>query len=162
MNEILIRISSVLYNNSSVLVNGKREKFNPNGRGSYELNVQADDSTEIQIVRRHELLSPMWLFWGLLFFIISCFGIFDVPYSKKSALSCKVKVSPSAGGVVQFTPNNKKDGTAVLVETSNCAVDVLENTLDDTIIKKRRKALRIIKLLLWLALIVAIILIVVL
>lgn len=162
MNEVLIRVSGALYNNADVLVNGKREKFNSNGRGSYELKVETDNNTEIQIVRNHELLSPLWLLWGLLFFVISCFGIFDVPYSKKSALKCKVNVTPSAGGVVQFTPNNKKDGTAVLVESSNCVADVLENTMDDTLIKKRRKTLRIIKLLLWLALIATIILVVVL
>lgn len=162
MSEVLIRISGNLYNSADVQVNGQREKFNKNGRGSYELNVTAEGNTEIVISRNHELLSPMWLLWGLLFFVISCFGIFDVPYSNTAALMCRVNVTPGAGGVVQFTPNMKKDGKGVLIESDNCVVEELENSLDNQIIKKRRKTLRIIKLLLWLALIATIVVVIIL
>lgn len=162
MSEFTVRISNTLYDTADIKINGKRQKFSKNGRGSYELKVEADGNAEIALTRNHELLSPMWLLWGLLFFFVSCFGIFDVPYRKTSALTCRVNVTPGAGGVVQFTPNLKKDGKGVLVESDNCVVEELENSLDDKIIKKRRKTLRIIKLLLWLALIAAVIVVIVL
>lgn len=162
MSAVLIRVSSALYNGSEVLVNGQREDFKKNGRGSYELQVPSDVNTEIQIKRKHELLSPLWLVWGLFFFVISCFGIFDVRYSKTPALTCKVNILPGSGGTVYFAPRTIKDGKGVLIDSGDCVVDELENTSDYAIIKKRLKALRIIKALLWVALIVAIVLIVVL
>lgn len=164
MKELLIRISSALYNYSEVTVNGQKQKFVNNRRGSYELNVSADEEVEIQITRRSELVSPLWLFWGLFFFIVSCFGIFDVPYSKRGALSCKVKaaVTGAGSGEIQFNPGVKKDGKAVVIISKECSVEELDNTSNDTLVKKRLKTLRIIKLLLWLALIVTVIVVVVL
>lgn len=156
MSELLIRASSALYDSADVLVNGKKENFSSNGRGSYELNIQADEQTEIQIVRRHELFSPAWLLWGLFFFIISCFGIFDVRYSKVAPLNCRFNVVCQGKGTIQFTPNIQKDGVGVLITNDNCTVDTLENSADTALLKKRIKILRIIKLVLWLALIATI------
>lgn len=161
MNGLLVRVSSALYHNAEVTVNGQKEKFENNKRGSYELNISADNNVEIQIERRHELLSPAWLLWGLLFFIISCFGIFDVPYAKRGAMSCKVNVIPNGNGVVQFTPNIQKNGKAVIVANENCTVEEVENSSNDAVVKKRRKILSIIKLLLWLALIATIVFVVI-
>lgn len=162
MSEVLVRVSSALYNDSEVTINGRREKFTANGRGSYELSFQTDETTEIKITRRHELASPMWLLWSLFFFVISLFGIFDVPYSKKSAICCTVNVSPNGGGLVQITPNIKRDGGAVFVQSDNCGVELTDNSPDDKTIKKRLKTLRIIKALAWVALIVVVVLVVVL
>ena len=160
MNGLLIRVSSALYNSADVLVNGKKENFVNNKRGSYELSVEYD-AAEIEIVRKHELLSPAWFLWGLLFFVISCFGIFDVRYPKTAPLICRFKVTTQGNGTVQFTPNIKKDGTGVVVANDNCFVETLENSSDEKLIKKRRKTLRIVKLLLWLALIATIVLLVI-
>lgn len=162
MNELLIRIAGTMYKSTEVLVNGQKQNFVSNGRGSYELNIQADDQTEIQIKRNHELLSPAWLLWGLFFFVISCFGIFDVPYANTSALTCRVNVVVNGNGIIQFTNGKIKDGKAAVIESNNCVVEELENTLDNELIKKRRKKLRIIKLFMWLALIATIVLVVVL
>lgn len=161
MSEVLVRVSNALYNDSQVLVNGNQEKFKYNGRGGYELNVQADESIEIQIERKHELLSPLWLVWGLFFFIISCFGIFDVPFSKRNALSCIVNIIPNGDGFVRINPNFKKVGDVVSIESENCTVEVTDNSPSDQIIKKRRKTLSIIKGILWAALIVTVVLVVV-
>lgn len=161
MNELLIRIAGSLYNSTEVSVNGRKEKFVGNGHGGYELNIQADGQTEIQIVRNHELLSPAWLLWGLFFFVLSCFGIFDVPYARTSALSCRVNVTANGSGTIQFTNGKIKDGKAAAIESSNCVVDEIENSLDFELIKKRRKKLRIIKLFMWLALIATIVLVVI-
>lgn len=161
MNELLIRVSNALYNNAEVLVNGKKENFVSNNRGSFELAVSGDDNVEIEIVRKHELLSPAWFFWGLVFFIISCFGIFDVRYSKTALpLICRFNVTSQGKGAVQINPSLKKDGTGVVVTNENCLVETLENSSDETLIKKRRKTLRIVKLLLWLALIATVVLLV--
>lgn len=164
MKELLIRVSSALYNFSEVTVNGQKQKFVSNKRGSYELNVPADEEVEIQITRRSELVSPMWLFWSLFFFVVSCFGIFDVPYSKRGALSCKVKaaVAGSGSGEIQINSNVKKDGKAVVITSKDCEVEELDNSSNDALVKKRLKTLRIIKLLLWLALIATVIVVVVL
>lgn len=161
MSKLLVRVSDALYNSSDVLINGNKEKFTSNGRGSLEFNLESDDNVEIQIKRNHELLSPLWLVWGLLFFVISCFGIFDVPYSRRAPLTCVVNVIPGGDSVVQFMPNPNKDGTAVSIENHNCEVEVAANSLDDKLMKKRRKTLRIIKLLLWLALIATVVVVVV-
>lgn len=160
MSELLIRVSTALYKTSDVLVNGKRENFVYNNRSSYELSVGAD-TAEIEIVRKHELLSPAWLFWGLLFFIISCFGIFDVRYSKNAPINCRFNVTSQGNGIVQFNPHIKKDGTGVIVSNDNCFVETLENSSDEKLIKKRRKTLSIIKLLLWLALIATVVVLVI-
>lgn len=161
MNDLLVRVSNVLYEQSEVLVNGKKENFVSNGRGSYELNINASGNDEIQIVRKHELTSPLWLLWGLLFFVISCFGIFDVRYSKAASLRCTINVVSQGGGKVQLTPNVSRDGAGVVIANSNCEVSVVENTSDSALLKKRLKTLRIIKLLLWLALIATIVVFVV-
>lgn len=160
MNELLIRVTGSLYHSSEVIVNGQKEKLVSNGHGSYELSVAADEQNEIQIVRNHELLSPAWLLWGLFFFVISCFGIFDVPYAKTPSLCCRVNVN--GGGVVQFSPCPKKDGKAAKIECSDCVVDELENSSKTELVKKRLKKLRIIKLFMWLALIATVIAIVIL
>lgn len=162
MNELLIRVSSVLYERSEVLVNGQKAEFANNGRGSYEANIQTSGSDEIQIVRNHELATPLWLLWGLFFFIISCFGIFDVGYSKAAPLRCVINVTTTGSGKVQLTPNVSYDGTGVVIANSDCEVSVVENMSDNALIKKRLKTLRIIKLLLWAALIATIIAIVIL
>lgn len=156
MSEMIIRISSTLYEGGKVTVNGQEEDFSRNKRGSYELNLTTDENVEIQIERKHELLSPAWLLWGLFFFVISCFGIFDVPYAKRGAALCKVNVIPNGNGSVQFNPIIKGD-KAVNVIASNCTVEELENSSSESLIKKRRKTLRIIKLLLWVALIAAVV-----
>lgn len=160
MSEVLVRVSSSLYKTAEVLVNGQREKFTKNGHGGYELSVDIDDGAEIVIRRNHELLSPLWLLWGMLFFVISCFGIFDVPYSKKATLMCRVRVFANSGGVIQFTPGSKKSNKPVLVESFECTVDELENTSEIALIKKRRKTLGWLKFFCWLALIAALIAIV--
>lgn len=157
MNEMLIRVSSALYNRAEVTVNGQKENFVSNGRGSHEVKFSTDENVEIQIESRHELASPGWLFWGLVFFVISCFGIFDVPYGKKGAMSFKIKVRPMGHCAVLLNPNVKKDGRAVNIVNENCFVEEIENSLGDALVKKRRKALTIIKLLLWVALIATVI-----
>lgn len=161
MNELLIRISSALYEGGKVTVNGEKKDLEKNKRGSYEMKLTTDENVEIQIEQKHELLSPLWLLWGLFFFVISCFGIFDVPYAKRGAVKCKVNVVSNGNGVVQFNPIIKGD-KAVNVVGTDCIVEEVENSSSDALIKKRRKALRIIKLLLWLALIAIIIAVVVL
>ena len=160
MNELLIRISSTMYDSSEVLVNGKKENFINNKRGSYELTVEANDNVEIQLKRNHELLSLLWLLWGLLFFIISCFGIFDVPYAKRGAALCKLNVVSNGNGMVQITPLAKGD-KAVNVTNTDCVVEELENSSSEVLLKKRRKTLKIIKLLLWLALIAVVVFLVI-
>lgn len=162
MNELLIRVSSVLYERSEILINGEKAQFTSNGRGSYEANVQSNGTDEIRIVRNHELASPLWLLWGLLFFIVSCFGIFDVRYSKAASLRCAINVTSSGGGKLQLTPNVSYDGTGVVINNSDCEVTVTENVSDAALIKKRQKKLRIIKLLLWVALIATIVAVVIL
>ena len=156
MSQMLIRISSAVYDGSEVTVNGQKESFVKNSRGSYELKLSSDENVEIQIERKHELLSPTWLLWGLIFFVISCFGIFDVPYAKRGAVTCKVKVLSNGNGTVHFNLLNK-GGKAVNVVTNDCVVEELENSSNDALLKKRRKTLRIIKLLLWVALIATIV-----
>lgn len=160
MNELLIRISSTLYECSKVTVNGLEEDFVRNKRGSYELKVVSDKNVEIQVERKHELLSPAWLFWGLFFFVISCFGIFDVRYATRGAVDCKVNVTAHGNGTVQLNPIIKGD-KAVNVIANDCVVEELENSSSEALLKKRRKTLRIIKLLSWAALIAAIVLIVI-
>lgn len=153
MNDLLIRISGTFYDNAEITVNGQKQSFTNNGKGSYELTVNADESVEITIERRHELSSSLWLLWGLLYFVISCFGIFDVPYSKRMPLIFKASITSEGGGVAQFNPSIKKDGKAVAVACKNCVVEEKENSLNEALVKKRRKTLTVIKLLLWLALI---------
>lgn len=157
MNQLLIKISKTLYDKSEVLVNGQKEKFADNKRGSYELSVPAENNVEIQITRRHELATPLWWLWGLLFFVISCFGIFDVPYAKQGELFFKANVTSSGSGAVQLNPVVKRNGKGVIVVCDNCFVYEEDNRTDDKTVKKRRKVLTVIKLLLWLALIAAVV-----
>lgn len=160
MGELLIRVSDALYKSSDVFINGSKVKFNDNGRGSHEINLQVNGQTEIYIRRNHELLSSLWWLWGLLFFVISCFGIFDIPYTRTSPIDCKVSVIVNGSGFIQFTPWPHKDGRAAYIECNNCGVYEVVNFANFELIKKRRKMLSLIKFFIWLALIAAIVLIV--
>lgn len=162
MSKLTVRVSDALYDSSEVLVNGQKEKFTKNGRGGYELVCADCGETEIQITRKHELTSNLWLLWSMLFFVISCFGIFDVRYGNVPSLRCKVKVSPTEDCALRFTPGFKKNGEGVIIAQDKCEAEILENSSDAALIKKRRKILRLIKIMLWLALIAAIVLVVIL
>ena len=150
------------YNNvvQDILINGKRAKVK---RKKNKYFVTSDISTgcaEIVMYRGHYYLGKAWVFWDILCFLVSVFGIFDAPYNRQCVVidyKSKIEVVEDTNLVMNI--NHFTDGGRFIEHISNAKVEEERNTFYiDHLAKKRRKKMKSVKFWLTAIIIIAIVL----
>jgi len=132
-----------------VKIDGKSIKLKNNTFGNKVANFQTDkEKVNVKIYRYLELGGKFWLLTEILFFLISLFGVFDAKRDKScTILDVDLDVSLNEQTILALALNsNKKDKKGVAIEVNT---EVQENSnicFVDDVIAKRKKALRFIKI----------------
>lgn len=141
MNELTIKLSNTKHLSPTMIIDGKPVKFKKNKFGSLESTVMTEKNTvEFYIYSFLELSSPYWWLWNLLFWFISFFGLFDVPYSKNyTRINCKFTINLKEN--TKFEGNFLRTNSQKALEYT-CDSEVIETTNNyfiDEKVKTRRK-----------------------
>ncbi len=145
-----------------ITVDGKTVHYKRNKFNNIEITHQTEkDSVEVSISNVLEILGPCWWLVQMAFFVISLFGILNPKLEKtfyEVNYKAKINLLEDENDIlVKFLPTQE---TAMQCDSEN--VEVLTNEcLISEKAKKRNKILKISKILSWLLLIVAILLIVI-
>lgn len=129
----------------------KRDK---NGHDEYVYESEKS-SVDVTLYKYLEVNSPLYMLWQIFFFIISVFGIFNKRLDKKCVvLKYRATINLDADTkIIARINTNYKETKALSIETSAEVVEQENLREVDKNAKKRLKLLKIIKLLLWVALI---------
>ena len=157
MKQFNLKLTNVGNASPSILIDGKPVKVKKNAFGNIEYGCQTEkDSVNVVIKRYLELGSRHWLWMGIVFLIISVFGIFDTRYSKATqTISFEVDI-PLSDDVTNFEGkiSSKNEGAAVEYKCGSEVVEISNQIEDNPKIKKRRKillALRIVMIIAFVA-----------
>lgn len=138
----------------NIYVDGKRVQAKKNEFGSYELDLQTEQSTmELAFSRELELKSKLWWLYSLISFIISIFGIFEPLYDRKCiTIDCVFKFNLEDTNDIKIKFNTlQKSGRAVEIETT-LKYDEIKNEYEvDKIAKRRWIIMLVFKLIVWVA-----------
>lgn len=145
-----------------ITVDGKTVHYKRNKFDNIEITHETEkDSVEVSISNVLEILGPCWWLVQMAFFVISLFGILNPKLEKLCyEVSFKAKINLLEGEndiLVKFLPTETQ---AMQCDSENVEVLTNEYTMSEKA-KKRNKILKISKILSWLLLIVAILLIVI-
>jgi len=151
MRELKLKLINIQKLNPTILIDGKAKKIKKNEFGSYEINHTTENNKVEIIIRRYlELSGALWLFWSILYFIVSLCGIFDSKLDFKCiVVDCKfiVNLNNNSTSINLILNEINEQGEAISFE-SETPIDILSNHyFVDKKIKKRTKiilALRII------------------
>ncbi len=161
MNELVLKMDSRANFSKGICIDGKSVNFKKNEFGSYEVKYTTEKkSVEVSIVKYLELSHKLWLLMSLIFFVISLFGLLDTPYDRKCiVIDCKFTVSLSEKTKVTLKFDQKAEsGKAIEIVSENPVQEINNVCYVDKKAKTRWRILLGIKIALWLALIVGVVL----
>ena len=146
-----------------IMIDGKTVHYKRNKFKNIEITHETEkDSIEVSVSNILEILGPCWWLVQMAFFVISLFGILNPKLEKLCyELNYKAKINLLEGEndiLVKFLPSETQ---VMQCDNENVEVLLSECTVSEEA-KKRNKILKISKILSWLLLIVAILLIVIL
>lgn len=102
-----------------------------------------------------EINSKLWFLMSLFYFIISIFGILDVPHKKCIQINSKFIISlKEENNNVELYFNETKNNKALNIKTDLQFDEINNNYYIDTKAKKRLKIMRLVKFSLWILLII--------
>ncbi len=149
MKELNLKILGSAQIKPTILIDNKKVKSKKNKYGSYDILYTTEkDHVEVSICKYLEINGKLWFLMSMLFWLISFFGIFDVPYDRKCiVLNCKFNLELKEKNNVSVKFNTiKTQGEAVTIETDS-KYEILSNFYYlDKKAKKRVVFLRIFKL----------------
>ncbi|MDE7087632.1 MAG: hypothetical protein K2O67_05520 [Clostridia bacterium] len=139
-----------------VYADGKQIELEKNATGGLIGQYCTEkDTAEIIVSKVPEVACRFWFLWAMLFFIISCFGIFNSRYEKKGhtvQYRASVKLNTITNMRLEF--NLLAEGQRAVSCGSDGEVEEYENIFyTDLKAKKRFKLLTLAEVFLWLALI---------
>lgn len=134
--------------NAVIFVDDKAVKTKRNNFGGQTATVQTENnSVRVRVESVLELQNPMWFLTNILFFLISCFGIFDIRPSKNFTVveyDATISLSDGENNIALTLDLNK--APKVLAESA-CQIEENQNKLEvDEKLKKRKKILTISKI----------------
>lgn len=152
-----LKFKTVTGANPVITIDGKRVKFKKNSFGNFEAKTDIADGARLSLVCWDTILSPLWLLWEMLYFIISFFGIFDFRKDR-------IKRATEFEAVLHPTEENNKATLTVIRSTGegspaaelecNFDAEIIKNSYSDyELIRRRRIIALIIKIAAWVALI---------
>ncbi len=163
MSRLNLKIRSVTGANPIVTLDGKKVKLKKNKFGNYDANLDVEDGARLRLVCWDTILSPFWLLWEMLFFVISVFGIFDNSKDKlRRAAEFEAVLHPGENAEATLTfIRSKGEGSVAAELTCNFDAEVEKNEYYGfETVNKRRKIALAIKIAIWVALIASVIVVV--
>lgn len=156
MSMLNLKVKSVNGANPVVTVDGKRVKFQKNSFGNYVARLQISDGARLKVISWDPILSPLWLLWEMLYFVISVFGIFDSFKDKiKRAFEFEAIMHSAEGNESQATVTVIRangDGSPAVEMECNFEAEVVKNEYYGFgTIKRRRRIALVIKIAAWIA-----------
>ena len=160
MNKLNLKLINVVNLSPTILVDNKKVKPKKNQFGSYAITHETEkDEVEIKIFKYLEINGKLWFLMGMIFFIISIFGILDYRLDRKCIIiDCclKIKLNENTNAELKFN-SFVSSGEAYTIKTDAQVEQISNRYFVDTQAKKRVKILIITKLLCWVALIAGVI-----
>ncbi len=157
MSVVNLKVKSVSGVNPVVCVDGKRVRFQKNSFGNMIARTEVKDGARLTVQVWDPILSPMWLLWEMLYFVISVLGIFDLAKDRiKRAIEFEAVLHPgeseSQATVTVIRSGGDKSPAAEL--ECNFEAEVLKNEYYGfDLIKKRRRIALLIKIAAWIVLV---------
>ena len=150
-----------IYDN--VYIDGKKPKFTKSENGRTCIVETNSPTVEIAVCKTHHYFGKCWLWWNLLYFIISIFGIFDMRQDPRClVIDSRITIQTEKDRKVTLKALNFEDGGKIIEIECNEKVNEISNIqYFDKEAQKKRKKLKKAKILLCFAIvaIVAIIII---
>ena len=111
----------------NILVDGKFVKPKKNKDKIYTACYSTDkDECEVVVFKPHRYLGKGYLWWNLLFFFISIFGIFDVRANKRLAvLDCRFTIKLESDTLVRLARLDFVDGEKaieIITQAQTCEI----------------------------------------
>lgn len=126
-----LELEFVGFNNNDcfITVDGKYVKMKKNKTGSYTYNCETNNSkSEILIYKGHYYQTKRWVWWNLLYFIISLFGILDMwQNSKCLVLEAKFNVSTEQDASVVVQRQKFEDGGKFVDMVTQASIEEVSN-----------------------------------
>lgn len=156
MAKLNLKVKSVNGANPVVKIDGKRIRLKKNKFGNYFADIDVADGAELSMICWDTILSPLWMLWEMLFFVVSVFGIFDWGRDKfrnSAEFSAILHPCENAQATVKFIRAQGEDSPAAELECDFDA-EIVKNTCNcfDTV-KRRRKIALLIKIAAWVLLV---------
>lgn len=152
-----IKFRTVTGANPVITLDGKRVKFKKNSFGNFEAKVDIPDGARLKLICWDTILSPLWLLWEMLYFIVSFFGIFDFRKDRiKRAFEFEAVLHPTTADpkATLTVIRSGGEGSPAAELECNFEAEIIKNNYSDyELIKKRRIIALIIKIAAWVALI---------
>lgn len=156
MSRMTLKYRTVTGADPVVKLDGKIVKFRKNKFGNYSAEVEVNDGATLSAECYDTILSPLWLLWEMLYFVISVFGIFDpLRNTIKRAFTYEAVLHPSDNAQATLTVvRSGGEGSPAAELECNFDAEVVKNEYYGYgLIRKRRVIALIIKIAAWLALI---------
>lgn len=158
MNNVEIKINGYLDKKTIIMINEKLVKPKKNKFGGLSVNYSTESETcNLKIFNYFENSGKLWYLIYAVYFLISVFGLFDLPLRKKRlnvVLSTNLNLSEHCTFNVKLNaPKNNEEYATI--ESENTFEIIDNRAFINTTIKKRIKIYRLFKLFFWLALIIA-------
>lgn len=156
MNTLSLTVDKMNYG-CRVYANGSPVELKRTKEGLYRgLYSTESDVVELTVVKVSEFSGKLWFLWAMLFFVISCFGIFNAHYDGRYTtvnFRSEVRLNGQNNMRVEFNPF--AEGQPAVRYGSDCQIENVVNLYGiDRQARKRRKLVTLTEVFLWLALII--------
>lgn len=143
MNKLNIKLISSGKTNPTVQIDGKTVAVKKNDQGNYVCEYETpNNSANVVISKYHELSSRHWLWMGILFLVISVFGLFDRIYEKDYIqYDCNLNIKLNNNSTTFEGKLMNAPGVATKYKCSDEVEEISNLARVDQKIKKRRKIL---------------------
>lgn len=162
MKQLKIKFINPRYHNAVVFLDGKQVKFSKVKDGVCEATVNVEKPrANLSVLTYNELISPLWWFFSLIFYLISVFGLFD-PIKVKSAVtinySSTIDLSEEQPFITIKTNRIKVGDSAITISGNAKNYDENNVFVLDKTLQKRIKILRVLKIFIFIVAVLLIIL----
>ena len=156
MSKLNIKINGIRSLNPVVTLDGKKLKMKTNDFGNCYADVDVADGAELRIVCWDSILSPLWLIWEMISFVLSCFGIFALGRERLLRpvdLTIVLHPGENASALIKLLNGRGAEGPMAELEC-NFQAEMTENAcIDIKTLKRRRTIALLVKIAAWVAII---------
>lgn len=156
MSKLNLKINGIRSLNPVVTLDGKKIRMKTNDFGNCYADLDVEDGAELRLVCWDSILSPLWLIWEMIHFVLSCFGIFAIGREKLLRpvdLTIVLHPGENASALIRLLNGKGGDGPAAELECNFDAEMTENSSIDIDTVKRRRKIALLIKIAAWVAII---------
>lgn len=165
MKTLTFTIAGNTFYNPNIVIYNQILKHKKGKYGTKVYTIETDkNELDIEIYTWYELESKYWLPVSLFFFIISCFGIFDIKqknFFKSLKYKGKIKLTEETNQHLKLTFTTIRESQKAFFSEGNCTIEDNESNqyFFNQELQNRSKLLKKIKRFTWIGLIILIIII---